>query len=164
MATLNGVRRTAIDPADLSAFDGPPKFRLVQGPARLYRFCKPNHPRGRWWFGSSLIDTLKEDFYDSVYGDGPRQKDEDGTRFVRNELAVSREWNKFAWLSILTLSGGEALDCFVGPTSPQPEWQKKKDGPMLGGGHMQIVIYEIGMVPSRNFSETSMMALWQKWS
>lgn len=161
MATLNGVGRSAIDPGDLSTFDGPPRYELIRGPMRLYRFGKP---RGKWWFDSSLLNTMKEDFYESVYGDGPRQKDEDGTRFARHSLAVSREWNKFAWISVLTLAKGEDLDCFVGPTSPQPEWQKRKDGPMLGGGLSQYVIYEISMVPMRNFTEMSTMTLWQKWS
>src|ERR1700739_3016494 len=104
MATLNGVGRSAIDPLDLNTFDEPPKHKLIRGPVRLYRFGKP---RGKWWFDSSLFDTLREDHYDSVYGDAPRVKDEDGTRFVRHALAVSREWNKFAHVSILTLRDGE---------------------------------------------------------
>jgi hypothetical protein len=161
MAKLNGVGRTSIDPSDLATFDGPPKYTLIQGPARLYRFGKP---RGKWWFGSSLLDVLKEDFCESVYGGGPRQKDEDGTLFARHALAVSREWNKFANISILTLGAGESLDCFVGPASPQPEWQNKKDGPVLSGGLLQYVIYEISMVPLRNFSEMTTVALWRKWS
>lgn len=161
MAILNGVGRTAIDPGDLSTFDTVPRHRLIRGPARLYRFGKP---RGKWWFDTSLLNTMREDFYESVYGDSPRQKDEDGTRFARYTLAVSREWNKFAWMSVLTLKAGEELDCFVGPTSPQPEWQKRQDGPMLGGGMLQYVIYEIDLVPARSFTETSTMALWQKWS
>jgi hypothetical protein len=161
MPILNGVGRTAIDPGDLHTFDSPPKQKLIQGPTRLYRFGKP---RGKWWFDASLLQTMKEDFYDAVYGDAPRQKDPDGTLFARHGLAVSREWNKFAWISVLTLKAGEDLDCFVGPTSPQPEWQNKKDGPMLGGGTLQYVVYEIHMVPSRNFSEMSTGALFRKWS
>lgn len=161
MAILNGVGRTAIDPGDLGTFHEPPRHRLIHGPARLYRFGKP---RGKWWFDASLLDTLKEDFYESVYGDGPRQKNDDGTRFARHALAVSREWNKFAWISTLTLKAGEDLDCFVGPTSRQPEWQNRKDGPMLGGGTPQYVIYEIGKVPASNFSEMSTVSLWRKWS
>ena len=161
MPILNGVGRTAIDPKDLSTFDQPPRYALVRGPARLYRFGKPN---GKWWFDSSLIEILKEDFYESTYGDGPRQKDEDGTRFARHALAVSREWNKFARISILTLNRGEDLDCFIGPASPQPEWQNNPDSPSLGGGQLQYVIYETSLIPSRNFSEMTTVALWQKWS
>jgi hypothetical protein len=110
------------------------------------------------------MDILREDFYESAYGDGPRQKDEDGTRFLRHSLAVSREWNKFAWISTLTLNQGEDLDSFVGLTAQQPEWQNKKDGPVLNGGTHQYVIYEIQMLPSRTFSEMSTTALWQRWS
>src|ERR1700692_2860872 len=127
MATLNGVGRTAIDPGDLSTFDEPPKYTLIQGPARLYRFGRPT---GKWWFDSSLIDIMKADFYESVYGDGPRQKNEDATSFPRSALAVSGEWNKLARISILTLNAGEDLHSFVGQTSPQPEWQKKWGGPI----------------------------------
>jgi hypothetical protein len=161
MAILNGVGRTAINPEDLSTYGAPPEYRLVQGPARLYRF---GHPRGKWWFDNSLLDTLKEDFHESIYGDGPRQKKEDGTRFARHELAVSREWNRFTWISILTLKAGEELDCFVGPISAQPEWQKKKDGPTLSGGGEQYVIYEIDLVPLQHFSTMTTMSLWRKWS
>jgi hypothetical protein len=161
MTILNGVGRSAIDPCDLSTFDGPPKHKPIQGPARLYRFGKPS---GRWWFDSSLMNTLKEDFYESEYGDGPRQKDEDITRYLRDVLGVSLEWNKFAWVSILTLKDGEGLDVFVGLTAAQPEWQNKKDGPMLNGGSPQYVIYEIGKVPSRNFTDMPTTSLWQKWA
>ena len=161
MATLNGVGRTAIDPGDLHSFDGPPKYQLIRGPAQLYRFGRP---RGKWWFDTSLMTMMREDFYESIYGDGPRQKDEDGTRFPRYALAVSREWNKFHWMSALTLKAGEDIDCFIGPIAPQPEWDKKKDGPMLGGGLLQYVVYEMDKVPSGNLSEMSTMALWRKWS
>jgi hypothetical protein len=163
MAILNGVGRTSIDPGDLNTFDIPPKQTVITGPTRLYRFGRPKL-RGKWWFDQSLFSTLKEDFYDSVYGDLPRQKDEDGTRYLRYSLAVSREWNKFAWVWVLTLKAGEELDCFVGPTSPQPEWRNQPDSPLLAGGMPQYVIYEIDMVPQQNFSEISMMSLWQKWS
>lgn len=161
MAILNGVGRKAIDPGDLSTFDTPPKYTLVQGPTRLYRFGKPG---GRWWFGAELFNTLREDFYDSVYGDLPRAKNDDGTRYVRHALAVSREWNKFAWVSVLKLNAGDDLDCFVGPTAEQPEWQNKKDGPVLRGGMLQYVVYETSKIPSRNFSEMSVMELWRRWS
>jgi hypothetical protein len=161
MATLNGVGRTAIEPGDLSTFDEPPKYTLIQGPARLYRFGRPT---GKWWFDSSLMDIMKADFYESVYGEGPWQKNEDATSFERSALAVSREWNKLARISILALNTGENIDCFVGPTSPQPEWRKKRGGPILTGGFTQYVIYEISIVPSRNFSETTTVGLWRKWS
>jgi hypothetical protein len=161
MATLNGVGRKAIDPGDLNTFDTAPRYKLIQGPTRLYRFGKP---MGKWWFDVSLIDELREDFYDAVYGDVPREKDADGTRSARYGLAVSREWNKFARVATLTLKAGEDLDVFVGPTASQPEWQNLQDGPRLAGGMLQYVIYEINMVPASNFSEMLTSQLWKKWS
>jgi hypothetical protein len=120
----------------------------------------PRSIRGTWLPSIRLQNTP----WDAEYGDLPRQKNEDGTLYLRHSLAVSREWNKFAWVSVLKLSAGEELDCFVGPTAEQPEWQNKQDGPALRGGMLQYVIYEIGMVPSRNFSDMSLMSMWQEWS
>jgi hypothetical protein len=167
MATLNGAGRTSIDPKHLECFKAPPKYQLLKGPLKLYRFGKR---KDMWWFNPSLMKELKEDYLDAVYGHGPMQTGFDVTDALRYGLAISRQWsshkhaNKIVWVWTLTLRQGEALDAFVGVAAPQPEWAGMTGSPELAGGLIQYAIYEIGMVPPQNFTDAPLSSMMARWS
>jgi hypothetical protein len=166
MAVLNATGRTAIDPGDLPTFASKPTAMLLNGPLKLYRFfgqvdkVRPGvklsalecGERGRWWYGAKLLQEMKEDYVDAVLS-GASSRAVDVEMTARDGLAVSREWSKLKWVTTITLASGDALEAWVGRTSPQLEWQKLPGGPMLGGGLTQYLIYDLLTAPSSIFSK-----------
>ena len=162
MPSLNATGRSGPDPADVPTFMRRPTAQVASGPLTLYRFGSES---GRWWYGQSLIDTLKADFVDQNYGgERPRSGFGDITLPMRDGLAVSHEWNAFTWLCTLTLQARQAIDCWVGETSPQPQWQSKPDGRILHGGLTQYLIYDVVKLPPGLVRKQPTSQLWREWS
>jgi len=162
MASLNSTGRTLPDAGDIPTFAKYPAFTQLTGPLTLYRFGTEH---GRWWYGKSLIDEMKSDFYDVTLG-ATRVRDPAGTILAnpRGVLAISNEWNNLAWLCTMTLGKGDSVDCWAEVTAPQPEWQSKPDGRILHGGLTQYLIYDVSMIPANLISKQSVASLWREFS
>ena len=58
MASLNSTGRKLPDASDIPTFAKFPALRQLTGPLTLYRF---GNEHGRWWYGKSLIDEMKNE-------------------------------------------------------------------------------------------------------
>jgi hypothetical protein len=153
---------TKLDPADAPTFRQSPHSQPVKGPRTLYRFGSET---GKWWYDKSLLDEMKEDFYEITLGE-ERVKNPAGVILgnPRGGLAVSQDWNKFVWLCTLTLSAADVVECWIGETAAQPEWQTKPDGRVLHGGLTQYLIYDATKIPPRLIAKQSVASLWRQLS
>lgn len=159
---LNSTGRKQPDAADIPTFAAFPAFQQLTGPLRIYRFGSET---GKWWYEESLIEEMKSDFYEGTLGGGRMRNPADSILGnPRTGLAVSQEWNKFVWLCTMKLRPQDAVECWAGPTAPQPEWQNKPDGRILHGGLTQYLIYDVAMIPSQQITRTPVAALWREFS
>jgi hypothetical protein len=160
--TLNSTGRKSPDSADISTFLASPTFTRIAGPVKLYRFGGRD---GRWWYEKSLIDEMKNDFYELTLG-GERQRNPSEVirTNAREGLAVTREWNRFVWLCTMTLAAGDIVECWVGRTAPQLEFASKPDGRILQGGLTQYLIYDVAKLPRNIVTEQSISSLWMGFS
>lgn len=162
MKTSNIGLRKEPDLNDRVNFLGNPTRQVLAAQTILHRF---GSERGRWWYGPKLLAEITEDFIHAAMDDERvRSPGLNLLNSARYDLAVSHEWNSFDWFCTLKIPAGVSIECWVGPTAPQPEWQAKPDGRILHGGLVQYLVYDLdGFSPSM-FKREPVVTLWRRLS
>lgn len=156
MALLNAGAVDAVKAEDLEAnlqtFSSAPELTIFSGPLSLFRIVgvqlrggkkERTFPSGRFWTDQSLIEQLEEDFVASAYSGGEGDADRSSLIGVRDDLAISYEWNSMDSVAELRIPEGSSLEGFVGPADRQPERLAALDGRHLSGGATQYLIYGV---------------------
>lgn len=176
MPLLNPPGNRALKTEHRDTFSGIPVPVRYHGRRTFYRLLgnfinketgetQRNDQYGVSWFSKSVVDQLRDDFIEySLLDPRPTGPLQPFLASIRNDLAVSYEWNSFDSLVELTVPEHDWIRAWAGLTKWQLEFQRRPDGRLLDGSFIQYVIYDVRSIPAKLINKMPLQHFFRTWS